>query len=708
MNWLVLGILYSGGYAATGWLLRDQPIALSTFRGLALLIPPLTAAVVIVRRRRIWRGCQWLFWSTIALGLAMSAIGQIGWAADEVIFRHATWLAWPAVFALFGNVAPLFALLAQPHRGVREPLAATTAVDIAGLVVVTGFLYSFFVITPAAVPGQSGSAAPSLLILSELQQGLVVAGMIAAALAARGTAWSGTYRRLALGSLVGFATLTISNLEVGRGIYRSGFVYDFTWILPFAFYPWAASLAPASDAEEEPAAGQEELTRPRPWVIFTAVALLPFLDLGLRHAVPDATLSGFRDLTTALTVISVLPLLLARIAVERAELRQASGTTRLLEQVIEQAQDFILVLTPDGRCAHANAAFCRALGRSRQELMTLRLRDLMTGDTISAEDIQSLVRSGGTWRGTLTRTRGDGSSFPVAAALTALVNSHGVTTHIVSVERDISEERRLREQLIHSERLSAVGQLVSGVAHELNNPLQAIMGLTELMLGQGVAREVRDDLEQLRADGERAATIVRHLLVFARHSALNRSVADFNEIVRSTLTLRAGELRTANITVQESYGDIPFILANREEIQQAVLNLVVNAEHAVRATGAAGTIRVRTGHSSASAVLEVSDSGAGVPVELAGRIFEPFFTTRTVGEGTGLGLSVSLGIAKAHGGTLTLGPAGRGACFALALPVIPAGSSPDHRTGRAPADTTYDHHPVAAMADATYGSRFPG
>ena len=449
-------------------------------------------------------------------------------------------------------------------------------------------------------------------------------------------------------------------------------MYDFTWILPFAFYPWAASLAPASDEEAEQAAGQEDLARPRPWIIFTAVAMLPFLDFGLRHAVPDEALSGFRDLTTAITVISVLPLLVARIAAERAELRQAGGTMRLLEQVIEQAQDSILVLTPDGRCTHANAAFCRAMGRSREELITLRLRDLMAADGISAEDIQSLVKSGGTWRGTLTRTRRDGTSFPVAAALTALVDGHGATTHIVSVERDISEERRLREQLIHSERLSAVGQLVAGVAHELNNPLQAIMGLAELMLAGGVTPEVRGDLEQLRADGERAANIVRHLLAFSRLSALERSVADFNEIVRSTLTLRAYELRTANITVQESYGDIPLIIVNREEIQQVVLNLVLNAEHAVRQTGAAGTIRVRTGQNGTSTVLEVSDSGPGVPADLVGRIFEPFFTTKSIGEGTGLGLSVSLGIVEAHGGTLTLAPAERGACFALALPLAPS------------------------------------
>src|SRR5205823_6291343 len=137
----------------------------------ALVVPPMTAAAVIVRRRHAWRGCQWLFWSTIALGLAMSAMGLTGWAADELMSHHTTWLAWPAAFALFGSVAPLFALLAQPHRGVRDPLAATTAVDIAGLAVVTGFLYSFFVVVPTGTGATSAAGSPSsLVIVSELQQ----------------------------------------------------------------------------------------------------------------------------------------------------------------------------------------------------------------------------------------------------------------------------------------------------------------------------------------------------------------------------------------------------------------------------------------------------------------------------------------------------------------------------------------------------------
>jgi PAS domain S-box-containing protein len=659
MGWLFLGVVYSSAYAVVGWMLRDQPAVLGWFRGTALLVPPLVGSLVIVHRRQTWRGCQWLFWSTIALGLAMSALGLTGWAAEELMLGHGTWLAWPAVFALFGSVAPLFALLAQPHRGAREPLAATTAVDIAGLAVVTGFLYSFFVTAPTS----------SLLIVSELQQGLVVAGMAAAMFTAWRTNWRDTYRRLTLGALVSFVTLTISNASAGQGAYRTAFVYDFTWILPFAFFPWAATLAPASKDTDAVDGEEEELARPRPWVIFTAVALLPFLDYGLRRISPDEAFSGFRDLSTAITIISVLPLLVARIAAERAELQQAGATMRLMVQVIEQAKDLILVLTADGRCRHANDAFCRAMSCTREELLARRPRDLMANDSISAEDIQSAVLATGTWRGSVMRTRADGSTFPVSATVVALRDAGGSVTHFVSVERDISEERRLREQLIHSERLSAVGQLVAGVAHELNNPLQGVMGNLELMIDREDRPQARADLEEIRVAGARAAKIVRNLLSFARKSALDRSVEDLNEIVRATLAWRATDLRANEIALDEQYtAELPLIIVNREEIQQVILNLILNAEHATRGTGQSGTLHVRTGSSTGSVFVEIADEGPGIPRETAARIFEPFFTTKFVGEGTGLGLSVSLGIAEAHGGTLTLVPSERGARFALTLP----------------------------------------
>ena len=679
MGWLAFGVVYSIGYAITGWLMRGQPAAWSWFRAVALLVPPMTGAVVVFTRRHTWRGCQWLFWATIALGLTMSAIGLTGWAADELMFKRQAWLAWPAVFALFGAMAPLFALMAQPHHGPREPLAVTTAVDIAGLAVVTGFLYSFFVVAPDGA-SQGAAASASLRLVSELQQALVFVGLAGATIMGWRTPWGPTYRRLCPRR----ARLPHHADAQQRRDGDGGAVPERIHLRPdldsaLRVLHVGGDAGPASPTEEAEAAADGELTRPRPWVIFTAVALLPFIDFGLRRIAPNQAFEGFRDLSTALTIMSVLPLLVARIAAERAELQQASSTTKLLAEVIEQAHDAILVVGADGRYRHANEAFCRATGFSRHELINRHARDLMVHEGISAEDIAKVVRTHRAWRGTLTRTREDGTTFPVMASVAGIVDDEGDTTNIVSIERDISEERRLREQLIHSERLSAVGQLVAGVAHEINNPLQGIIGFTELLLGVETNDSTRRDLQQIHSDANRVAKIVHHLLAFARKSTLDRAVADLNEIVRSTAMLRAFELRHAAIDLREDLSShLPLIVINREEIQQVVLNLLLNAEHAIKATGRPGTITLRTGIDGGGSFVEVSDSGPGIRPEIALRVFEPFFTTKDSGQGTGLGLSVSLGIAEAHNGTLEHVPQDQGTCFRL----TPAGHAATARKPR--------------------------
>src|SRR5687768_5933298 len=264
MTWLAWGVIYSVAYVAMGWLLRDQADTLVWYRVVAPLVPPLTGVIVIARRRNVWTGCHWLFWATMALGLTMSAVGLVGWTVDEfLVGRETSWLGWYTVFALFGAVAPLLGLLAQPHRGSREAVTATMAVDIAGIAVMTGFLYSRFVIGPDLSPVTAQRAPLSLLLLSEFQQLVVIVGMAVAAFIARDLKWGATYRRIAFGLLVNGVMLSISNVAIWQGLYRSGFVYDVIWIMPYAFYAWAASHAPTStevDSETE----RHALTPSRP------------------------------------------------------------------------------------------------------------------------------------------------------------------------------------------------------------------------------------------------------------------------------------------------------------------------------------------------------------------------------------------------------------------------------------------------------------
>jgi PAS domain S-box-containing protein len=668
MGWLAFGAAYSIVYAVIGAYLRPYHALLPWFRIVALLIPPLAGVAVITRRRHAWSGCQWLFWASIALGLVMSSIGVVGWSVDELMLgTTTTWIGWYAVFALFGGVAPLLALLAQPHRGVREKVTATTAVDIAGIAVLTGFLYSHFVV--ASDPAMANEAASrSLLLLSELQQFLVFLGMFVATFLASDPAWRQTYRRLTIGLLISFITLSLGNVEIWQGFYQSASLGDVMWILPFSFYPWAASTAPPS--VPSPIELEDAQTTPsRPWVIFGGLALLPLIDYGLRRAAPDGSMDNFQDLSTAVAIVSVLPLLMARLAVERAELRTVDAKLRLMGAAVEEAHELILIVSSDGGVRHANRAFCDAMGYTLSELIEQPPGRLLAEESLPRVDEITKVAKDGGWIGTLMHKRKDGTTFQAACAIVPLANERGIVTHHVWMEHDITEELKMRGQLIHSERLSAVGQLVSGVAHELNNPLQSILGFTELLIDAEERPEQRRDLEQVRSEAIRAGKIVRNLLAFVRRSSNERAVASVNEIVKTTLALRSYEFGTANIRLFESYADgLPSVVVNPEEIQQVILNLILNAEQAMRAAHRGGTLTVTTNLVDEMVTIEIRDNGPGVPPALAGRVFEPFFSTKEVGEGTGLGLSIAMGIAEAHGGSLTLVPTDVGACFRLSLP----------------------------------------
>jgi two-component system NtrC family sensor kinase len=381
-----------------------------------------------------------------------------------------------------------------------------------------------------------------------------------------------------------------------------------------------------------------------------------------------------------MTTVGGVGLLTLRLGVQSNELQRTDARLKLLAAATEQTGDLILITRGDGTYEHANDACLRALGYTRPEMDGMNLAELLEhgGAEKLRDHIGREVRTKGEWRGTLLHRRRDGSTFPVASTVAALRDSTGKLTHFVGVERDITEELRLRDQLVHSERMSAVGELVAGVAHEINNPLQTIVGCVELLLEEHGSPEAQQrDLQLVRQEAARAGQIVRNLLAFVRKGSPDRMSGDLNQIVRSTLDLREYHLTLQNISVIADLqpGALP-ILANREEIQQVVLNLLLNAEQAIVDGPGSGTIVMRTGSDGRYHTLQVSDDGPGIGSDLQGRIFEPFFTTKEVGQGTGLGLSISLGIATSHGGSLSLCSAqpGRsepkGACFQLSLPAV--------------------------------------
>jgi PAS domain S-box-containing protein len=262
-----------------------------------------------------------------------------------------------------------------------------------------------------------------------------------------------------------------------------------------------------------------------------------------------------------------------------------------------------------------------------------------------------------------------GRLIPVEVRELLMAGSAGEAALRVGVVTDLGERQRFEQQLIQSGKLASIGELAAGVAHEINNPLFAILGLTEFLLEDAEpGSKERERLETIRATGIEIKDIVRSLLDFARERSDELVTVSLAEVARQTVELFRRTNAAKQIEFVERYADEPTLVeASPNQLKQIFVNLFSNARQAM-ASG--GEITVTVEREAGRAVARVADTGPGIPDETLTRIFEPFFTTKRGVGGTGLGLSVSLGIAQAHGGSLTVrSDDGEGACFVLSLPV---------------------------------------
>ena len=264
--------------------------------------------------------------------------------------------------------------------------------------------------------------------------------------------------------------------------------------------------------------------------------------------------------------------------------------------------------------------------------------------------------------------------------LSAVASETATGKDLLLVLTDVTERRRLQTQLAQAEKLSSLGQMISGIAHELNNPLSSVLGYAQLLRASSGAEErVRRRLEVIDREARRCQRIVQSLLSFARRHDPERRLLSLNEVAESVLSLMAYQLRVDGIQVRSELArELPPVLGDPHELQQALLNLVTNAQHALRAEGRGGTLTVRTRTGDPGSVhLEVEDDGPGVPEQIREKIFDPFFTTKSPEKGTGLGLSIACGIAESHGGAIRVGDrSGGGAAFSIELPVGARRGSP--------------------------------
>jgi len=384
--------------------------------------------------------------------------------------------------------------------------------------------------------------------------------------------------------------------------------------------------------------------------------------LGFRHPL---TLNG--EALELLTAIGVQ----AGIAIDHARRattdRAARAMTERLHRLLDSSLDLILTLDRDGRITYANARLKEITGYEKDQILgKAAIRFAPRPLRRALWKRWEAVRAGHRQIFDTEFRKADGTT----AACQVLLSPVEGTDMYLLVIRDLTEERALRSRLIQIEKSAALGRLAAGAAHELNNPLTAVLGFAQILREEIQDEAVREDLERIIRGALRARRIVQDLLAFARQESLVRTRTDVNETLRTSLNdLSERIARTGVEVVTEFQEGLPSLWADGRQLKVVWDNLIKNACQAMEPQGG-GRLLIRTERIDDVVRVLVRDTGPGIPMAYLGRIFDPFFTTKEVGKGVGLGLSLCKGIIEAHGGQIWAeSTEGEGAVFIVELPV---------------------------------------
>ncbi len=346
---------------------------------------------------------------------------------------------------------------------------------------------------------------------------------------------------------------------------------------------------------------------------------------------------------------------------------------RFNERILHTMQEGIFLTDANGRVSYATPRLAELCGYSVQELLGRDWGILARPEERGcAVESFGLLQSGRNTRCEFDLLRKDGSLRHIAVGAVPLFEGQAFSG-MLGVVTDLTEEAQLRRRLRQAEKLSAIGELVSGVAHELNNPLTVIRGYAQLLCGQNGSEAAERELRAISQHAERAARVVQGLLTFAREHPRIQETVDLNAVLQSVLDACEPQMAGAGIRViPELAAGLPRVQGDHYQLQQVFVNILTNAEQAMAQAGRGGEIRVRTSITGDGQLLvAIADNGPGIPAALADRIFDPFFTTRAEQQGTGLGLSICYGIVRAHNGRVWVESAeGQGATFYVMLPAF--------------------------------------
>ena len=346
-----------------------------------------------------------------------------------------------------------------------------------------------------------------------------------------------------------------------------------------------------------------------------------------------------------------------------------------VRQLVANFPEMIAVLDLEGKFTFVSARVQEVLGRSSEEVTGKNLLALVHRDDVArlTSSLKRFVSGDLTNAQIEYRTKhADGSWRLLRASVSPLYDSNRKISGIVASSRDVTSAKEAEKQKLQTEKLAAMGEMMSGVAHELNNPLTAILGVSDLIRDRAPDEATRRQAEIVLKQARRAAGIVQHLLEFSRPSSLTSEKVRPEEILKRAVEQQSEPLRQKNVAIEfTAPAGLPMIEGDARLLQQAFINLITNAEQAITAVRERGTVRISVHHTDGKIAFVFSDDGSGIPAENLSKIFDPFFTTKRPGGGTGLGLTICLAIAKEHGGTIEVdSSAGNGARLSMILPAL--------------------------------------
>jgi PAS domain S-box-containing protein len=336
--------------------------------------------------------------------------------------------------------------------------------------------------------------------------------------------------------------------------------------------------------------------------------------------------------------------------------------------IIDAIMNYIFVIDDSGAIVRANKSFAQRFDKHPREILGANFYELFGSTNLDIRDmIKTSIKSG----------------MPVSEEIKISDRTYILSIfpammkdkkEYICIMQDVTEIKRLRDQLYHSDKLISLGLLVSGIAHEINNPLTGIIGYTELLEMKVKDDSIISELKKIHVAAERCKKIVESLLCFARQQTPQKSFANINNIIESVLDLRAYRLRTHNIEVIKRFDSmIPFTYFDIQQMQQAIMNVIMNAEDAVLEKEGNSIITISTKYDKPQKriIIEISDNGIGIEEKNLSKIFDPFFTTKPVNKGTGLGLSIAYSIVTEHGGKISAkSRKDEGTTFIIELPII--------------------------------------